>query len=56
MTKLYGPHKCPRCDGEDYYGRWLFRDEEGPALCPNHKEDEKVELVPCRGAKVDRRA
>lgn len=50
--RMYGPHVCPLCTGDNYYGRYIHRGETEPATCPNHG-DVVVYLVPGSGAKVD---
>lgn len=50
--RMYGPHVCPVCTGENYYGRFIHRGEDEVPTCPNHK-DETVVLVPGSGAKID---
>lgn len=50
---MVGPHRCPVCEGEQWYGRHLFPGDPQPALCPNHPADQPVALVPCAGAKPD---
>lgn len=53
---MIGPHKCPVCVDDEFYGRHIFPDEPTPPFCPNHPANEPVvPLVPCAGAKDDPR-
>lgn len=52
LRPMFGPHRCPLCTGENYYGRYIHRGEEDRPTCPNHG-DVVVYLEPCSGAKPD---